>query len=217
MASFIDHTLLQATATPTDIKQLCREAVGYHFAAVCIPPYYVKLARQHLGASGVKIATVIGFPFGYNTLTAKLEEIKQAMADGAQEFDVVHNLAALKAEDWQTLKTEIAACTVLVHAYQCVIKVIVESGSLTDDELEYCCALYAPMGIDFMKTSTGYASVGATVHAVQFMRRMLPNTIGIKASGGIRNYAFAQELMDAGATRLGTSAGVAIVRAMGKK
>jgi deoxyribose-phosphate aldolase len=211
VASYIDHTILKPTCTIADIEQLCAEAIEYGFTAVCVPPYYVAQATELLRGTTVQIATVIGFPFGYSDTGAKLKEIEQAIADGATELDMVHNLAALKNKDYNYLVQEMEACTCAIHAAGKIIKVIVESGELKDEEITTCCELYAPIGIDYMKTSTGYASSGASLHAVQLMRSHLPATIHIKASGGIRDYAFAQQLIAAGADRLGCSASVAIV------
>jgi deoxyribose-phosphate aldolase len=165
-----------------------------------------------LEGTDIKTATVIGFPFGYSSTQAKLEEIKNALSDGADELDIVHNLAGLKHGDWNYLEHEVATATKMVHEAGKQIKVIIESGILEDDEIVKCCELYGKHSIDFMKTSTGYAATGATLHAVQLMRKNLPADMGIKASGGIRNFAFAKELVDAGATRLGCSASVQIVK-----
>lgn len=213
IAHYIDHTILKPEATAAEIRQLCEEAVAAGFAAVCVPPYYVPVATAMLvGIAPVKVATVIGFPFGYSSISAKIAEIEKAIADGADELDMVSNIAALKNGDWDYLTQEIMDCIVPVKLTGKSIKIIVESGVLTVEELERCCALYGNFGIDFMKTSTGYAATGATVEAVRTMRRLLPESIGIKASGGIRSYAFAKELIDAGATRIGASAGLQIVR-----
>jgi len=212
IANYIDHTILKPTTKPDDIVRLCAEAKEYGFAAVCVPPYYVAAASNILQGSGVHIATVIGFPFGYSTTAAKLAEISAAISAGATELDVVHNLAALKSGDWQYLQQEVKACTDLAHSHGCIIKVIIESGVLTDDEIIKCCEVYSAAGVDFMKTSTGYAETGATTHAVQLMRKHLRAEIAIKASGGIRTFAFTQELIHAGATRIGTSSGIAIVK-----
>ncbi|HRO42902.1 MAG TPA: deoxyribose-phosphate aldolase [Flavipsychrobacter sp.] len=211
IASYIDHTVLKPTATEDQIITLCKEAVIYGFAAVCVPPNYVRLAKIQLQDTAVKIATVSGFPFGYSSTRAKLEEIKEALADGADELDMVINLTAVKNGDWNFLENEIERCATTIHASGKVIKLIVESGLLTDAELISCCALARSHKIDFLKTSTGYAETGATIHAVQLMRQHLPSSIFIKASGGIRNYAFAKELIESGATRLGCSAGIKIL------
>jgi|ERR1043165_210427 deoxyribose-phosphate aldolase len=212
IAAYIDHTVLKPGTTLADVKQLCAEAIEQQFAAVCVPPFYVAAAKELLQTSNVKVATVIGFPFGYSILSSKLQEIKEAIADGADELDMVHSIAALKSGDWDYLLNEVKACTELVHKSGKVIKLIVESGILTEAELIQCCQLYAPLDIDFMKTSTGYAEKGATIESVKTMRRYLPESIAIKASGGIRTFAFAKELVDAGATRIGCSAGIQIVK-----
>ncbi len=211
IASYIDHTILKPTTTIKDVEQLCKDAIAYCLAAVCVPPCYVHIAKELTKESSVKVATVIGFPFGYSSTVSKGQEIVNALENGADELDMVHNIAALKNEDWEFLEEEMKACIELVHEKGKKLKVIVESGLLTDDEIIKCCEIYTPLGIDFMKTSTGYAEVGATVHAVELMRKHLPENIEIKASGGIRNYTFAKELVDAGAARLGCSASIAIV------
>lgn len=213
IAKLIDHTLLlKPTATHADIDTLCAEALDMGFAAVCVPPCYVAQAHERLRGSEVKTATVIGFPFGYSTTATKLQEIQGALTNGADELDMVHNITAVKNADWTCLEKEMTACLQAVREAGKVIKVIVESGLLTDAELVRCCELYGGMGVDFVKTSTGYAETNATVHAVQLMRRHLPSSVGIKASGGIRSFTAASELILAGATRIGTSAGIAILR-----
>lgn len=211
IAAYIDHTILKPATTTADVEKLCAEAIAGNFAAVCVPPYYIRTAKTLLEGTEVKTATVIGFPFGYSTINAKHAEITQAIADGADELDMVHNIAALKNGDWLVLKEEIKTCTEMIHRAGKKIKVIIESGMLTDEEIIKCCGTYAPYNVNFMKTSTGYADAGASVHAVQLMRSHLPEHIAIKASGGIRTFAFAKELIDAGATRIGASASVKIL------
>lgn len=211
IAAYIDHTILKPTTTLPDVEQLCAEAVRYRFAAVCVPPYYVAAAKKLTEQSEVTVATVIGFPFGYSSIAAKVEEIKKAIADGADELDMVINLCALRNQDWEYLSREIVACLQPIRLNRKIIKVIIESGILTDDEIIACCDLYTKHKVDFVKTSTGYAEHGASIHAVSLMRSHLPEEIQIKASGGIRNFALAQELIEAGATRIGASASVAIV------
>ena len=211
VASYIDHTLLKATCRSSDIIQLCREAIEFSFAAVCIPPFLVKEARNSLKSSPVKTATVIGFPMGYSSIESKLSEIHTAIRDGAEELDTVINLIALKNGDWYYLEKEMQQQVELIHQKGKIIKVIVESGILTKDELIQCCHLYGSMRIDYMKTSTGYAEKGASVSDVQIMRSELPSEVKIKASGGIRHYPFAMELIDAGAERLGCSSSLQIV------
>ena len=210
IASYIDHTVLKPTTLMSNIKKLCAEANDYGFAAVCVPPIFVKKAKGLL-KEDVKTATVIGFPFGYSVVEAKIAEIVLAMVEGADELDMVINIAALKNNDWQYLAREINAVMPLILKQDKVIKIIIESGVLSDDEIKKCCDLYGAAGVDFMKTSTGYAEKGASVHAVQLMRKHLANTVKIKASGGIKTLEFAKELIAAGADRLGCSSSVAIV------
>ena len=211
IASYIDHTILKPTTLVADVEKLCKEAVAYNVAAVCVPPLFVKQAKMLLQNSDVKVATVIGFPFGYSAIEAKLAEILLAIVDGADELDVVINIAALKNNDWQYLAKELNTILPIIKSKQKIVKIIVESGVLTDDEIIKCCDLYGIAGVDFMKTSTGYAEVGATVQAVKLMRKHLADAVKIKASGGIRTFAFAKELIDAGAERIGCSSSVAII------
>ena len=211
IAQFIDHTILKPTTTLAEIEKVCEEANQYQFAAVCVPPYFVRDASQILQKKKVKLATVIGFPFGYSHYKAKRKEIKEALKEGAQELDMVMNLAAFKSNDIAYLESEIGEITKVIKDYGAVLKLIIESGILTTEEIIKCCELYKHYPIDYMKTSTGYAEKGASLEAVELMRKHLPSTIQIKASGGIRDYHFAKQLIDAGATRLGCSAGVAIV------
>jgi deoxyribose-phosphate aldolase len=213
LASYIDHTILKPTTTHIEIEKICAGAVEYGFAAVCVPPPLVPDAVGMLAAgNGVKVATVIGFPFGYSTVKAKLAEVEQAIADGADELDIVINLIALKEGRWPLLEEEMRVLTERAHADKKLVKVIIESGVLLEEEIIRCCGIYSRVGVDFLKTSTGYAAVGATVDAVRLMRQHLPAGIRIKASGGIRDAVFARELIAAGADRLGCSASVEMVR-----
>lgn len=211
---YIDHTFLKPTALIADIHKLCNEALQYKFAAVCVPPPFVKMAKKQLEDSTIKIATVIGFPFGYSAVEAKIAEILLTIVDGADELDVVINLIALKNNDWQYLANELNNILPVVKQNQTakkLIKVIIESGILTDEEIIRCCEMYGAAGVDFLKTSTGYAEKGATIHAVELMRKHLPRHILIKASGGIKTYSFAKELIEAGAARIGCSSSVQLV------
>ncbi len=212
IASYIDHTVLKPTTTIADIEKLCAEALEYNFAAVCVPPLFVKKAKELTNGSTVKVATVIGFPFGYSAIEAKVAEIVLAIIDGADELDMVINISAVKNKDWQFLAYEINTVMPVVRSKGKLIKMIIESGILTDEEIITCCDIYGAAGVDFMKTSTGYAEKGATVEAVQLMRRHLPSSIKIKASGGIKTYSFALQLINAGADRLGCSSSVQIVK-----
>ena len=212
IASFIDHSLLQPTTTISGIEKLCTEAVEYHFAAVCVPPLFVTKAKEFTKGSNVKTATVIGFPFGYSAVEAKMAEIILAIVDGADELDVVINISAIKNNDWQFLANEINHILPVVKNKNKIIKVIIESGILTNEEIIKCCTIYGAAGVDFMKTSTGYAEKGATIEVVQLMKKHLPNHIQIKASGGIKTYTFAKQLIDAGASRLGCSSSIDIIK-----
>ena len=209
--SYIDHTILKPNTLSADVEKLCSEAVKYDFASVCVPPPFVKLAKQLVKESTVKVATVIGFPFGYSATESKIAEIILAMLDGADELDMVVNLLAIKNGDWVYLADEINHVLPVVKSKHKVIKLIIETGILTDEEIIKCCQLYGPSGIDFLKTSTGFAERGATVQSVELMRKHLPQHVKIKASGGIKDYAFAMQLIKAGAERLGCSSSVAIV------
>ncbi|MEJ7737306.1 MAG: deoxyribose-phosphate aldolase [Chitinophagaceae bacterium] len=211
LSSYIDHTLLKPAATLAEIEQLCGEAVKYGFAAVCVPPPFIKRVKAILSPAEVKTATVIGFPLGYSATEAKLAEAILAMIDGADELDMVINLIALRMNDWDYLAKEVRLISDVIHNKGRMLKLIIESGVLTEDEIINCCAVFGELGIDFMKTSTGYADKGASIGAVRLMRKHLPAGIKIKASGGIKTYPFAKELIDAGAVRLGCSASVAIV------
>jgi len=208
---YIDHTILKPTTLIADIEKLCSEATQYNFAAVCVPPPFVKKAKQLLKDSEVKTATVIGFPFGYSAVEAKLAEILLAIVDGADELDVVIHLIALKNNDWNYLANELNNLLPVIRQNNKVVKIIIESGVLNEEEIIKCCELYGASGIDYLKTSTGYAEKGATVEAVKLMRAHLPAHVKIKASGGIRTYEFAEQLVKSGADRLGCSASVNII------
>ncbi|UYQ92100.1 deoxyribose-phosphate aldolase [Chitinophaga horti] len=210
--SYIDHTVLKPVTTLDDVKKLCMEAVEYSFAAVCIPPPFVKIAADMLGSTHIKVATVTGFPFGYSALEAKVAETVLAIVDGAHEIDMVANLLAIRNGDWAYLEKEIGTILPLVRSKGKVLKVIIESGILLEEEITKCCEIYGRYGVDFVKTSTGYAEKGATIEAVKLMRANLPANVKIKASGGIKTFEFAKALIEAGASRLGCSASIDIVK-----
>jgi len=210
--SYIDHTILKPTTTLAKIEKLCSEAIQYQFAAVCVPPLFVKKAKEILDNSIIKTATVIGFPFGYNAIEAKVAEIVLAMVDGADELDMVINISAIKNNDWNFIASEINTIMPIIKSKDKIIKVIIESGILTDDEIIKCCDIYGAAGVDYVKTSTGYAETGATLHAVELIRAHLADSIKIKASGGIKSYEFAKELIGAGADRIGCSSSVKIMQ-----
>src|SRR5260221_5880445 len=184
IASYIDHTLLKPTATHIDISKICNESVVKGFAAVGVPPPLVKVARLLLRGEDpvVKVATVIGFPFGYSTVKAKLVEVEQAITDGADELDIVINLVTLKEGDWAQLEEEMSVLTERAHAGEKIVKVIIETGILTDEEIIQCCWIYTGVGEDFLKTSTGYGEEGAQIAASRLMREHLPPQVKIKAS-----------------------------------
>jgi deoxyribose-phosphate aldolase len=211
LAPYIDHTVLKQTTTLANVEKLCAEAVQYRFAAACIPPVYVADATRFLAGSTVNVCTVIGFPFGYHTVSVKLEEAKKAVSDGAAELDMVLHIGALKSKNFYLLEQEVEALATFSNTHGAVLKLIIESGILSDEEIIACCNLAKNHPVHFLKTSTGFAEQGATVAAVQLMRQHLPSTIGIKASGGIITATFARQLIEAGATRIGSSASVAIV------
>src|SRR5688572_11318933 len=211
IAKYIDHTILRPSTTLSEIQKVCNEAKEYSFAAVCIPPYFVQNTSTFLRNSDIKIATVIGFPFGYNNYEAKFKEAETAVKDGANELDMVMNIAAFKNGDYNYLKEEVQTILQVVNKTNTILKVIIETGLLSDEEIIECSDLYTNYPVNFLKTSTGYAEKGASVEAVSLMRKHLPERIQIKASGGIKTFEFADALITAGATRLGCSASVAIV------
>lgn len=207
---YIDHTILKQTTTLADVERVCQEAMQHHFAAVCIPPLYVKKAKEFLSGSDVKVCTVIGFPMGYAAIEAKVAEIVLAMVDGVDELDMVANISAIKNGDWSFIANEINTIMPIVKEKNKTFKIIIESGVLTDDEIIKCCDIYGVAGVDFVKTSTGFADKGASIDAVRLIRNHLADHVKIKASGGIRSFAFAKQLIDAGANRIGCSASVKI-------
>ena len=211
LASKIDHTLLKADASEKEVKKICAEAKEFGFAAVCIPPYFVRKCKLWLTDTNVKVATVVGFPLGYAHTPAKVEEARRAIDEGADEIDMVINIIALKAGDWNYLKSELTSAATIVQLRGGKLKVILETGLLTDAEIIKACELCKEMTVDFVKTSTGTIQPGATVEVVKLLRANLPKTIKIKASGGIRDKEFALQLIEAGADRLGCSASVSIV------
>ena len=212
IASCIDHTLLKPDATAEQVLTLCDEARNYGFAAVCVPPCYVQLAKERLGpGSLVKVATVVGFPLGYQHSKVKFLETHQAIADGAGEIDVVMNVSAFKSGKYEEVENELSDLAKFCHLKEGELKVIIETALLSEDEIVKACELCTNAGVDYVKTSTGFASRGASVEDIRVMRRALPKSIKIKASGGIRTYEDAEALIKAGADRLGCSASVQIV------
>ena len=213
LARMIDHTLLKPDATADMIAQLCYEARKYHFASVCVNPSFVKLCAQLLKDTDVKVCTVIGFPLGASSTEVKVFETKDALEKGATEIDMVINIGALKAGDHEYVANDIRQVVTVTHAADALIKVIIETALLTDEEKIVACLLTKEAGADFVKTSTGFSSGGANVHDVALMRRAVGPDLGVKASGGIHTHEDAEQLVAAGATRLGASAGIKIIQA----
>lgn len=210
LSKYIDHTLLKATATETAIKQLCAEAKQYHFYAVCVNSCYVVICKKELKDSAVKIASVVGFPLGAMSMDAKLKEAEIAVAHGADEIDMVINIGFLKEKKYDLVEQEIHRIKQSIG--EKVLKVIIETCYLTDEEKRIATSLTVKAGADFVKTSTGFGTGGATLEDIQLMKEITGNTISIKASGGIKDYATAEKYIQLGVTRIGTSNGIAIVK-----
>lgn len=211
VAKLIDHTLLKPDATPDQIAQLCYEARTYGFASVCVNPGYVKLCADLLKGTDVKVCTVIGFPLGASAPDVKVFETETALRDGATEIDMVINIGALKGRDYTLVARDIAGVVKLTHAAGALVKVIIETALLNEEEKVTACLLAKEAGADYVKTSTGFSGGGATVADITLMRRVVGPEMGVKASGGVRDYADAKSMVEAGATRIGASAGVKIV------
>ncbi len=209
LAKYIDHTILKATATPNDIKLLCKEAVLHDFYAVCVNGCYVRLARETVANSNVKVAAVIGFPLGAMSTEAKVLETKTCIVDGADEIDMVINVGMLQSGNHEYIEDEIKQ--IKIETGDKVLKVIIETCYLTNDEKKIACELARNAGADFVKTSTGFGTGGATLEDVQLMKDVVENDLKIKASGGIRDKKTALEYIELGVSRIGTSSGIKIV------
>ena len=207
---YFDHTLLKAEATSDQVLKLCDEALEYHFASVCVNPVFVPLAAGKLAGSDVKVCTVIGFPLGANEPAVKAMEAALAVDEGAEEVDMVINIGKAKEKDFAYIQEEIAK--VKQASREALLKVIIESSALSDDEIIGCCKAAMAAKADYVKTSTGFHKTGgASAHAVSLMRKTVGETMGVKDSGGIHSLAEAQEMIEAGASRIGCSASVAIM------
>lgn len=211
----VDHTVLKPEATKEMVEVLCKEAKEYSFAAVCVNPYYVKLSKSLLEGTNVKIATVIGFPLGANTKEVKAFETVDAIKNGADEIDMVINIGALKNKEYDVVKEDIEAVVNSAKG-KAIVKVIIETCLLTDEEKVKACELSMEAGAEFVKTSTGFSTGGATVEDVRLMKSVVGDKLEVKASGGVRDVASANAMIEAGATRLGTSSGVKIADALKK-
>ncbi|WP_082174424.1 deoxyribose-phosphate aldolase [Bacillus sp. FJAT-27231] len=213
IAKTIDHTLLKAETTKEEIKKICEEARAYEFASVCVNPFWVAYASEQLEGTKVKVCTVIGFPLGATTTAVKAFETKDAIENGATEVDMVINIGALKAGDDETVLKDIQAVTASARG-KALTKVIIETSLLTDEEKERACRLSVEAGADYVKTSTGFSTGGATEEDVRLMRKTVGPDIGVKASGGVRSQEDALSMIKAGATRIGASSGVQIVQGL---
>lgn len=210
---FIEHTALKPTLTDQDIDKLVEEAVEYEFLGVCVPTFWVRKASREVKNHGIQLVTVIGFPLGYQMTENKLDEIKLAIENGANELDIVMNISAFKSGmSWA--KSELAKCAQLIHDNDCLMKVIIETAYLSDEEIVAASRLCQEAGTDFVKTSTGFAPSGATVNHIKLIRSTINSNVGVKASGGIRDLDTAIKMIEAGADRLGVSAGVGIMQEM---
>lgn len=207
----IDHTLLKPEATPAQVEKLCAEAAEYHFASVCVNPVYIPLAARLLDGTGVKVCCVVGFPLGAIAPEQKAAEAASCAAMGAEELDMVIHVGAAKAGDWALVQRDIAG--VVKAAAGRTVKVIIETCLLTDEEKVKACEAAKAAGADFVKTSTGFSTGGATTHDIALMRKTVGPEMGVKASGGIRDYATAMAMIEAGANRIGASAGIEIMAA----
>ncbi len=207
---FLEYTNFRPNLKAKEIEKLIREAKEHNIFGVCVPPFWVKSAKRDIGNDDIQLISVIGFPLGYNMTETKLEEMKIAIDDGVNELDLMINISAFKSGlSW--VKVEIAKCSKLAHDNNCLIKAIIETAYLDVDEIEQVALLACDAGVDFIKTSTGFAPSGATLEDVSLLRKILPSNVGIKASGGIRSYERAEALIRAGADRIGTSSGIQII------
>lgn len=210
---YIDHTLLKADATAAQIEKLCAEAREHEFFSVCVNSYYVKKALSLLSGSNVKVCTVVGFPLGASTMETKRFEAMKAVAEGAREIDMVINVSAIKSGEWQYVLDDMSSLAQVCHQQGSLLKVILETCLLTQEEKIKACELAVKAKVDFVKTSTGFSTGGATVEDIKLMRSLV-GSMGVKASGGIRDAETARKMIEAGATRLGTSASVEIVKGL---
>ncbi|MDQ1267227.1 MAG: deoxyribose-phosphate aldolase [Bacteroidota bacterium] len=216
IASVIDHTALKANTTMTDIERLCREAKDFSFASVCILPFYVPYAKKMLQGSNVNICTVIGFPLGGSYPDIKLASAKTALQDGAEELDMVMNISAFLNRDYAFVQEEIELVVHIARLKDAIVKVIIETCYLKEEQKIKSCEIICAANADFVKTSTGFSEGGATVEDVLLLKKNLGDKAKVKASGGVRTAAFALELINAGADRLGASASVGIIKDAGK-
>lgn len=209
---YIEQTILKPQTVDADIERLVQDAKKYGFVGICVPPFWVKKAKREIEDSPIQLVTVVGFPLGYNMTETKVFETEQAIKDGADEIDVVWSITAFKAGiNWP--KIELARLAKLCHDHDRILKVIIETAYLSEEEIIQACKICAEAGVDYVKTSTGFAPEGAKEWHIKLMRENLPSSVGIKASGGIKTYEQAVKMIQAGADRIGTSSGIQIVEA----
>ena len=212
LAKFLEHTILKPDTTLREVTQVCEEALRFNFAGICIPPVYVKDCRRILGERPkIRLATVVGFPMGYATISAKSEEIKRAVDDGADDIDAVINIASVKSGMWNNVSRDIDGLALATQTRGGTLKLILECGLLTSEEIQKVCEFAAAVGVPWLKTGTGFHGFDATPDMVRQLRKIAAPAFKIKAAGGIRSAKTAQSLLDAGADRLGTSASIAII------
>ncbi len=210
LAKYFDHTILKPAATTAEVKNICEEALSYGFYSVCVNPVHIRVVSQYLAGSGVKVCSVVGFPLGAHTSAIKAAETEQAIADGADEIDMVINIGALKDKNFHLVESDIRAVVTAAHGN--TVKVIIETCLLDKDEIVEACKLSQKGGAHFVKTSTGFAGGGATVEDVALMKRTVGDRLQVKASGGIKTLEDTRKMIDAGADRIGASAGIAIMQ-----
>lgn len=213
ISALIDHTLLRPEATAADIRKLCQEARRYGFASVCVNPYWTPLAAAELAGSPVKVCSVVGFPLGASATAIKVAETETAVRAGAREIDMVLNIGELRGGNREAVRADIEAVVAAAHREGAIVKVILETALLDDEQKIAACKLAQQAGAEFVKTSTGFSTQGATVHDVELMRRTVGPKMGVKAAGGIRTLEDLQKMVAAGATRIGASSGVKIAEA----
>lgn len=211
IARYLNHTVLNQDCLVSQIEEACKTTLDQGYASICVPPLFVNKTRELIAFSGCKISTVIGFPFGYGAIESKVAEIVLAIVDGADELEMVVNVSAIKNGDWNFIANEINTILPIIKSKNKILKVIIESGILDDEEIIKCCDLYGAAGVDYIKTSTGVANKGASIHDVRLIRTHLSDAVFIEASGGIKSYSFAKELINAGANLIGSSNSVMIV------
>lgn len=212
LAAHIEHTILKPDCSLQDVRRVCEEAAACHFAGVCIPPFFVRDAKRVLGeTSKVRVSTVVGFPMGYTAIAAKSEEIKRALDEGADEIDAVVHIAAIKSQNWNHVLHDVDSIARATHMRGRICKLILECGLLTDDEIRRASAIAKEAGVHYLKTGTGFHGYPATVEMVRVLKELAGSEMKIKAAGGIRTREMAEALLQAGADRIGTSAGPALI------